>query len=759
MRLKSLLLNAVLLSAAGIAPCRAELSRELQGALLISEHNCTACHERGEADWMLGPRGAPALETAASRILPEHLTAFLADPEGTKPGTRMPHLLASLPEAARAEAAAALTHYLVSLDPNPPKAEPLDAEAIGRGRLLYHQVGCVACHDPEGKELGDSAPLGPLAQKYSLASLTAFLEDPLKVRPSGLMPDLGLGHYEARDIASFLIGKPPGKADDFVLDQELVVQGKELFARHNCMQCHSSDTRTLPPLASGDGTALPGQAPPKSAAKPLAELDPSKGCLSGEQGAWPRYALDETEVEAIRSTLRELPVITSKPMRIQATLHRFNCIACHQRDDYGGISAERLDFFTSSNLNLGEQASKPPTLTGVGAKMKPETLRKILALGPEASARPYMRTLMPKFGADNLGDLHLQFGAVDSLPRIEFEPVREEKVARQTGAELVGVKGLGCVACHTWDGKSATTLQALDLTVMSKRVQENWFHHYLRDPQRFHPQTIMPSYWPGGKSVRPETLDGNAGKQIDAIWQYLSRGRQGRPPNGLKREPLPIVVENETVMLRRSYPGIGKRGIGVGYPGGVNIAFDAGQMRLGSLWWGEFVEASSVWRGQGAGNVRELSREVTRFPVGPAFAILETESTPWPEDEAKKAEGFAFRGYTLDDKRRPTFRYSFAGASFLDRFVERADGRDRVALVRSITWSRSPEAAGEIYFRIAAAREIKALEDNSYQIGKWLRLKAPPQTILRQAPEGAELILAIHGLGDDAIEYHRIDTP
>ena len=61
-------------------------------------------------------------------------------------------------------------------------------------------------------------------------------------------------------------------------------------------------------------------------------------------------------------------------------------------------------------------------------------------------------------------------------------------------------------------------------------------------------------------------------------------------------------------MLRRSYEGIGKRGIGVGYPGGVNLAFDAEQMRLAMIWKGKFVDPSGAWYGQGNGNVRAMGQ-------------------------------------------------------------------------------------------------------------------------------------------------------
>ena len=70
-------------------------------------------------------------------------------------------------------------------------------------------------------------------------------------------------------------------------------------------------------------------------------------------------------------------------------------------------------------------------------------------------------------------------------------------------------------------------------------------------------------------------------------------------------------------MLRRSYQGIGKRGIGVGYPGQVNLAFDAEQLRLAMIWKGKFADPAVAWRGQGRGTVRPLGTVTYPFPRGP----------------------------------------------------------------------------------------------------------------------------------------------
>ncbi len=59
--------------------------------------------------------------------------------------------------------------------------------------------------EPNALEPTTSVPLGRLAAKYTLGSLTTFLSDPLKVRPSGRMPALGLKGSEPGDLAAYLL--------------------------------------------------------------------------------------------------------------------------------------------------------------------------------------------------------------------------------------------------------------------------------------------------------------------------------------------------------------------------------------------------------------------------------------------------------------------------------------------------------------------------------------------------------------------------
>src|SRR5687768_18058166 len=57
------------------------------GQLLLGELNCTSCHQ---ADASLAAqivtKPAPILDTVGSRVRPQYLLKFLADPQATKPG-------------------------------------------------------------------------------------------------------------------------------------------------------------------------------------------------------------------------------------------------------------------------------------------------------------------------------------------------------------------------------------------------------------------------------------------------------------------------------------------------------------------------------------------------------------------------------------------------------------------------------------------------------------------------------------------------
>jgi mono/diheme cytochrome c family protein len=726
---------SLLCSAAAQPPIVGGLERpgakKIAGAVLVGELGCVACHNTTQAAF--AAKAGPDLSAVGSRVNGAHLARFIANPAGVKPGTTMPDVLAHLPEGERANAADALAHFLASLGKPAASALP-KADAVDRGQALYHSVGCVACHSPE-QPLPGSVPLGPVAEKYTLASLTAFLQDPLAARPSGRMPDCHLEQGEAEDIASYLLREQKAPAEVFQPDATLAARGRTLFAQHHCTACHSIGEKVAPP-------ALPA----------LSKVRAGEGCLSEKRGAWPHYPLSATQRAALHAALAEEAKAWEPAAMVQVTLTRLNCIACHQRDELGGVATERSEYFTGREESLGEQGRIPPPLTGVGAKLKARWLREVVANG--AGVRPSMNTRMPKYGAANTEPLVAWLKQLDTVPPAHFERVPQKDKPHQVGRDLTGTKGFNCIACHTFRGQKAA-IGGPELTTMTERLGENWFHHFLAQPQRFAPLTVMPNFWPDGKSTLPDVLGGDPGQQRDALWQFLAQGPEAREPEGLVLEPLVVEVRDEAVIVRRAFPGIGKRGIGVGYPGGINLAFDAAQMRLASVWSGGFIEASGLWRGQGSGQARLLGKDVVNFPPGPAFAALPTADTAWPAPDATpRPSPFAFKGYALDAGQRPTFRYALDGFTVDDFFIERRNAAGKLFLERTLKLSAVP--AG-LHFRVAADKLIEPRGGNEFAIGKTavLRLSAAP--LVRDADGGKELLLPASAEMD--IEYHLTPKP
>ncbi len=705
-----------------------ELSPELKGLVLINKLNCVACHQ-GTTVPGLPSKQAPNLKWSAKRLNPDYLAKFIADPQQMKPGTTMPHLLGKANRSGEMstdsikETATAIVHFLISIDGNQYESTTQDDNAASvRGHELFQSVGCVACHAPRNElaieqPLENSTPLGNLVGKYDAKGLTAFLEDPHAVRPSGRMPNMVLSHKEASDLSSYLLqtGQPsdvkPNK--NWKLDTAIAEKGRGLFAELGCAKCHTGLTNEK-------------SAPNNIVAPNFTASNSTKGCLSHVAGNWPAFQLTNEDVQhilaalnqAVTNTADKTPaVITtlSHAQQIDVALATFNCTACHSRDNLGGVSDTRSPYFLTTNLNLGEQGRIPPTLTGVGAKLNSKWMRDVLV--NHRAIRPYMKTRMPQFGEQNIGHLVELFEKSDQLEKTAFATVDDPEAMRKQGHTLVGNQGLNCVACHTYQFKLSDTMPAVDLTEMAERLKKDWFYQYMAAPQKFSPNTVMPSYWPDGKAIRSD-LPGDRNSQVESIWQYLLDGRQANAPQGVVREPLEIVVANETRMFRRSYPEIGKRGIGVGYRGGVNIAFDAEQLRLASIWKGKFADPSGVWFGQGHGNVRSMGPTI-HLPKGPD---LDDQKQPWTVDDGRPPQHH-FKGYVLDAARRPTLRYQFEAIDVEDFCAEFTDETtSKVQLLRRVTMTANKQRS-DLRFRLAQDNDIQSNSEKEFVIGKRLTIR------------------------------------
>ncbi len=260
-----------------VAGLSASLAPRVRGLVLLSELGCVACHAGDTPDGPLAARRGPDLATLGARVHGGWIARFLADPQMVAPGTPMPDLLRGASPAGCAQASEALAHYLRSFAPAPPP-EAQEAAAAERGGVLFQQLGCAACHAPRdsaGAELPmpGSVPLGPLAAKYPLPGLRAFLLAPHVARPAARMPDFHLSPAQAHDLANYLLAAPAGgsAAPAPELDPRLVDVGRAEFATRGCAHCHdlpeaARQSSPLPrPLSKPLSKPLPGSLPERSA--------------------------------------------------------------------------------------------------------------------------------------------------------------------------------------------------------------------------------------------------------------------------------------------------------------------------------------------------------------------------------------------------------------------------------------------------------------------------------------------------------------
>ena len=502
------------------------------------------------------------------------------------------------------------------------------------------------------------------------------------------------------------------------VDAGLAARGREQFGKLGCANCH--DDLKVP--------AQPGVA--------FARLDTSRGCLSDTAGPWPRFGLSGEQRNWI---MQALPRAEQPRLDDQQLLHKalvtFNCIACHERAGLGGIASERNALFTGTQPSLGDQGRLPPPLTHVGAKLTTNWITEVLLRGKRQ--RDYVDAAMPQFGEANVGHLVELFSKVDALELASIPKVANVQESKKAGHGMIGATGLSCIACHEFNGQKSGEMSAVDLAQVTGRLKKNWFHLYLRQPSRFHQNVIMPTYWPDGESALKQFLNGDAGQQIEALWTYLEDGPRAKKPLGLSRESNELRVGDVTEICRGQSP-VGYRGIGVGYPERINLAFDAGEMALRQLWKGEFASVDS-------GHFRPRGTDSIAFPPGIPFHRLKSLDDPWPyKGKSNHAfpqdYGYQFRGYHLDAARRPTLLYRYADIAVEDFFEDVRDKDGKAYFKRTL---RFETAAGQpqFYFRAAAGKKPAQQSERNFTIDKLqLRITSDHQAIVREGENGEVLV-------------------
>ncbi|WP_157368608.1 PA14 domain-containing protein [Zavarzinella formosa] len=784
-------LAALLASTGPTKQLRPDLKAVIRGRDLFAKVGCASCHGlrdiNGEPAKNTFPHAVPLGNLSGKYSIPG-LTTFLNNPLAIRPSGRMPHLLKT-PEASD------VAHYLLQgAKVSMPTGKGTTAYSYFEGD--WNNIPDFAKLKPKATGTGVAFDISPAkragnfglrfvgyinieaAGEYTLTTTSddgsnLYVDDKLIVNNDGVHPpqsksgskelikgihkitvdffqggggaeldveiegrNLGrqplaplMGATEADVAKKAEAAKTVEKDEDAIpIDKELVAKGKTLFASEGCANCHQ---------LKFDGKLI-------ASTKTVTALDKLKGaggCLDGTAKDVPAYSLSDIQKKALLAALpKPVPEKTDAASKISQTMLTFNCYACHVRDKVGGVIEATNTIFQTTQPEMGDEGRVPPPLDGVGAKLNPAYVAQILNAG--AHDRPYMHTRMPGFGTPNVGHLTTIFDATDKLP--EIPPVKfaeSDTKIKAAGRQMVGAQAFGCIKCHTFAGNKAEGVQGIDMTLMTKRLKRDWFHAYCIDPQKIRPGTRMPTAWPNGVSTLPSILDGKASTQVEAILTYLASDKPAIPA-GLGKKFIPLVPTTEAIIYRNFIQGAGARGIGVGYPEKLNIAFDANEMRLAMIWQGGFIDAARHWTDRGVGFEGPLGDNILPLPAGPTFATLERTDTAWPA-KAPKELGYKFLGYTLSPDERPTFKYAFNDIAITDFSNPVPQEMGTANLKRTLTLE-SAKPAEQLFFRAAVGNKIEAGEAGWFKMDGYKIKVETPGAAIRTVNGKQELVVPVN---------------
>jgi mono/diheme cytochrome c family protein len=430
----------------------------------------------------------------------------------------MPHLPLSKAQAAD------IASFLATTG-KPVKAEekPVDDTTLGKGAGHFGNLGCVACHTtPEIAEAdreNNRIPLAHVGGKFQSGTLAGYLKMPGMHNPWTRMPNFRLTDDEAAELSAYILANAKTEFPEVKGD---VDSGRKLFAE-NCAACHQ--------------TTEPAPAP-KAAALAKVIAAGQKGCLAEKPEKAPDFGFTAAQRDAVTAFLKT-DLLSLKQDTFgdfaERQIHYMNCVACHPRDGrqstFQIVEGELATLTANAPHPEGQTEGNtvPPTaiphLTWLGEKLQPGWSGSFIAGAAPYKPRPWLASRMPGFGAPGVGianGLAFQHG----FPLADLPQPAPDKAVLDAGHKLLGADGgFNCVQCHAVKDVAATAVfeaPGINLAYSSERLRAEYYRRWMLAPLRIDPDTKMPKFSDDAVSTQiTDVLDGKAGKQFDAIWEYL----------------------------------------------------------------------------------------------------------------------------------------------------------------------------------------------------------------------------------------------
>ncbi len=180
--------------------------------------------------------------------------------------------------------------------------------------------------------------------------------------------------------------------------------------------------------------------------------------------------------------------------------------------------------------------------------------------------------------------------------------------------------------------------------------------------------------------------------------------------------------------------------VSVGSTEKMHYTYDMDNGMIVQVWRGNFLDATPMWHERGDGSSRPAG--TVKYFGKPMLAIqkLITPNAAWAKDTV--GTGFRPKGYTLDEKNRPSFKYLIYGAAVTDaiRVLENREGIHREITVENGT--------DNMFVRLAEGRMIETVADGLYLVDDksyYLKIDdgAGEKPVIRDQDGRKELIIPI----------------
>jgi len=273
-----------------------------------------------------------------------------------------------------------------------------------------------------------------------------------------------------------------------------------------------------------------------------------------------------------------------------------------------------------------------------------------------------------------------------------------------------------------------------------------------------------------GKSALTLSVKGPG--KLGTQWLSTEKGEGNR---GQSNHAIRLTPRNpgEAIVHRSFVPDAKPRAIGVGYPGAVNLVWDADVLNLAYVYRGEFMDVAPLWNGRGSSS-KPLGRDREIIGLGLPFQHLGTLTEPWqpvsenrikykrdtanPLDEITinvRHPDYQFRGYRVDAKQFPTFKYDYRKLQVADRF-EPGEIDGVTALVRTLKIDGVAEE--HTYFRVAVSAS-EPIPNQWIEVSGNLKIRiSGAETVTRKIEGRSEVLVPITG-GQTLTLAYRWNTP